>query len=1365
MRLTDKDFVHLHNHTDMGSNTRGFKDSVIKVDQLIDTTAKLGNKGVAITDHCSISAHVTALQHVINQKKKKKIPEDYKVILGNEIYLVDENEMNKSLNNKESIKFYHFILLAKNKQGHEYICKLSSNAWERSFSYKGITRTPNFKTELQEIIRTQDIIATNACMGGELNTLVTKMFSLEDGIEKEKVKEEIDDFMWFCIDLFGQDNFYLELQPNLMEEQIQFNKFAVKLAKIYEIKTIIATDAHYLRLEDKDFHEAFLTSDDNGGSAREIGDFYDSTHLYKVKEIYEAMDYLPEEIITQSIKNTLEIWDKCEEINLEKQPIIPTIQLPQEELWFNIPQELKEIIINYPNINELYNSDNSQDRYFIHLVFKGLCETRKIYKGCINKEVEKYLDRIELECKELVGISKGLNQSVSAYLVTTEKMINDLIWENSESIVGCGRGSVTGFVTAYLLNIVQVDALKQSFDLPHWRFLSATRIDFPDVDTDLPSHKRDRVFYEVRKYFREIGGDVVRCGAFRTETSKSAINTVFRGCKINNDLSAYVSNLVPIERGNVWSIEDCYYGNSEKGRLPVSEFKRIIDEYEDIHLLDKLLKCQGLITGITSHPCGIVPFSYEMEKNGMSKMKAPNGETIICYGLHESEYCSAIKVDFLCTKQASLVQICMELLLEYGYIEWQGSLRKTYDKYFLPEILDQTSYEMWEDICNNRYLELFQFDTPMGKKALDFIKPHSLLELATSNSLMRLQVDSGEQPMEQYSRYKKDINEWYKDMEDYGLNQEEMDILKEHLLPSYGLCAEQETMMKLSMDKRISNFDVPASNKLRKSVAKKRKDILEETKQMFFEAGLKNGCREVFLDYIWNTRFSMQFGYSFSLNHTCAYSWNAIIEANLNFHYPKIFWNTAVLLIESNSVQQDIPEDYELYGKEKMSNTSEITKAISLLQNNNIEVVVNNINDMNGKYIPDINNNRIIISLKQISGLNNEIIRAIENNKPYNSLEDFYNRMVLTKVEKILSTGKIQKKSMVPESALISLIKAGAFDELEGKPREEIMDDFLHKINPDKKSLTNKDIDKIQELGLFPPEFDEYLKIYNYMEAVKECPKRQDEKVKSIKWAKLVDSDIEYQEKLIQFFEENFMSEMQEGRDYQYDENGDLEVALCSRKGSIQDLYKVKTKPMQDYLKSEECKKAYNNYRFNEFKKDKAEGEVSDWEFNSMGYYSKQYGHALAKVNLNDYIISNFGDLPEEPEIEDWFKIKGNKYPKFKISRICGTVIDKNISKHFITILTNDGKVVNCKMNKGQIAFYNKQISLGEGKDKVVLEKSYFERGTKLLLHGYRMGQDFKCKTYSNSIYGKHILKLIEEVYPDGTLKIKSERINIDDLD
>ena len=102
-----------------------------------------------------------------------------------------------------------------------------------------------------------------------------------------------------------------------------------------------------------------------------------------------------------------------------------------------------------------------------------------------------------------------------------------------------------------------------------------------------------------------------------------------------------------------------------------------------------------------------------------------------------------------------------------------------------------------------------------------------------------------------------------------------------------------------------------------------------------------------------------------------------------------------------------------------------------------------------------------------------------------------------------------------------------------------------------------------------------YSTLYNYVEAVKDCPKRQDPNVKSLKWAKLVDSDMEYQERLISFFEDNFMAEMTEGRDYQYDENGDLEVALCNRKSSLIAQYKLKTKPMQDYLKTDECKKAY----------------------------------------------------------------------------------------------------------------------------------------------------------------------------------------------
>ena len=886
-----------------------------------------------------------------------------------------------------------------------------------------------------------------------------------------------------------------------------------------------------------------------------------------------------------------------------------------------------------------------------------------------------------------------------------------------------------------------------------------------DIDIDIPAHKKDMVFYNVREYYRSIGGDMVKVGTFRTESAKSDVKSCCRGMGINNDIADYLSSLIPVERGQVWSIKETYYGDSTKGKLPVAEFKNIVDQHEG--LLDALLMCENLISGMGIHASGVVPMNKPIWKCNNSIQKAPNGEFVTCFDLHESEWAGMIKFDYLTTEATAIIQVCLELLVKYGKIEWQGDIRKTYEKYLMPKDLDYEDEEMWDLAIAGKILELFQMNTPQGKKVMSQIKPHNLFQLANVNSLMRLVSSKEEQPAEQYSRYKNNINEWYQEMEEYGLNKEEISILREHLDKSYGVVAEQEPLMEITMDKRISNFNIVESNKIRRGIAKKNKEALQEAKDLFYSKGLENGARELFLNYIWEEKFSAQFGYSFSLLHTAGYSTIGIQEMNLATKYPYIYWACACLMIKSSSIDKEYNEGMDIENKESQSNTAKISSAIGQLQANDVEIANPNINTSEIGFTPDEEHNRIQVGFKPVSGVNNTMAKVIMGARPFKSLQDFYERMTLFKVLTPTSTGTFQNKSLVPQSALISLIKSGAFDELEGKPREQIMDEFLHKVFPDKKSLDSKDIDKIQEEGLFPPEFDEYLKIYNYVEAVKECPKRQDPNVKSLKWAKLVDSDIEYQERLISFFEDNFMAEMTEGRDYQYDENGDLEVALCNRKSSLIAQYKLKTKPMQDYLKTDECKKAYNNYRFNQFKKYKAHvgNSVCDWEFESVGYYSKQYGHALAKVNLDNYMISNFGELPEEPEIEDWFKIKGNKYPKFKISRICGTVIDKNINKHFITVLTSDGKVINCKMQKGQIAFYNKQISMGEGKDKVVLEQSWFERGTKLLLHGYRMGQDFKCKTYSNSIYGKHTLKLIEEVYSDGTLKIKSERLNIDELD
>lgn len=207
-----------------------------------------------------------------------------------------------------------------------------------------------------------------------------------------------------------------------------------------------------------------------------------------------------------------------------------------------------------------------------------------------------------------------------------------------------------------------------------------------------------------------------------------------------------------------------------------------------------------------------------------------------------------------------MIQVCMESLVEYGHMKWQGSLRATYDKYLHPKNINPEDSRYYEALNNGELLSAFQFDSGAGLKALKAIKPTSLLELANANSLMRLMADDGEQPIDMYVRYKENHRLWEEDMIDYGLNETERAILHEHLDKDCGVCSSQEGMMLLSMDKRIANFTVKESNVLRKSVAKKKPKLLQESMELLYEKGFANGCREVFLEYIWNVQIAMQRG-------------------------------------------------------------------------------------------------------------------------------------------------------------------------------------------------------------------------------------------------------------------------------------------------------------------------------------------------------------------------------------------------------------------------------------------------------------------------------------------------------------------------
>jgi DNA polymerase-3 subunit alpha len=881
-----------------------------------------------------------------------------------------------------------------------------------------------------------------------------------------------------------------------------------------------------------------------------------------------------------------------------------------------------------------------------------------------------------------------------------------------------------------------------------------------DIDIDVSSHKRDIVFQCLSNYYESIGGKIVRVSTFGTETAKSTILTACRGLKINNDVGLYLSSLIPVERGFVWSIEDCYFGNEELGRNPIAEFKKIIDKYPG--LLEIALGIQGLINKRSSHAAGVLIVNEDFTEHN-AIMRTPSKEIVSQFNLEDSEYVGNVKYDILNTKTCGMIQKTLEMLVDHRKMEWQGTLRKTYDKYLHPDVIDKESSELWELLHKGELVSAFQFDSPVGAQALRLIKPTNLLEATNANNLMRLMGEEGrELPLDMYVRYKNNVNEWFNDMKNFGLNEKEINIMKRHLLEDYGVCSSQERMMLISMDEEIAGFDVVEANVLRKSVAKKIKELLEESEKKLFEKGLKNNVSEKLLKYVWDVQIAMQRGYGFSVLHGVGYTYILIQQLNLVYYYPTIYWNTAVLLVESGALEQDALDDEDSLDslnqrKEKTTNYGTVAKAIGNMQSQGVHIALPDINRADLGFKPDELNNQIIFGLKGIMKISNETARVIIENRPYKSLNDFYKRMVLTKQTVTLSTGKKQNRSLVTDSQLITLIKAGAFDEIEGKPREEILLEFLRTTNTDKNKINSRGIEQVIEMGIVPNEFKDEIRLYRFRQYILDNEYFPDQSTKSVKWHSISNGEDNVIEYATNFFFEYFGNEMAEGQGYYYDSEGIVYIAMgTARKGSFEDIYKKKMLKFNAWLNSEDCLNKYNEILFDDVKKLHMSGNISTWEMESMNFYYHE--HELLSADLERYDVQSFFDLEEEPVIVDFTYYKGLEYPKFKLSRIVGTVLDKDKNKHIVSILTPNG-VVQVKLYSGQFAFYDKTISVqrDDGKGKMVLEDSWFKRGNKLLITGFRRGDQFRPKRYRDSVY-PHTIQKIVDIGEDGSLILQSER-------
>ena len=790
---------------------------------------------------------------------------------------------------------------------------------------------------------------------------------------------------------------------------------------------------------------------------------------------------------------------------------------------------------------------------------------------------------------------------------------------------------------------------------------------------------------------------------FGTLGTRSAILTAARGLGIDVDIAQYLATMIPQERGFLWPLKDCLEGNPEKDRKPI---KQLINEFKKYPgYLEVVKGIEGLVCQMGIHACGNVIFNVPIYTyNAM--MKAPNGTEVTQFDLGDTEYMGGLKMDCLSVEALDKIHVTLDLLLEDNLIEWQGDLKSTYDKYLHPDVLERNDPEMWHKIWRNEIIDIFQMDSTVGKQSLSLIKPESIPQMAAVNALMRLIPEKGAKtPTEEYVMYKQHPELIKKEIYELNATDKEKEILYNFMKDYTGVLESQEGAM-LAVMLPFTNYDVPHANKIRKIIAKKKMKEISSAREEYFAIGAANGVSEDILKYIWDVQIKRQLGYSFSIPHTVAYSIIALQEMNLNLKFPPIYWATACLTVNSGGADEDAGGTTN-YGK--------LSAAIGRIKRQGIAVELPNINLAKFGFTPDQESNSIIYGLKGISDVGDDIANKIIACRPYNNFQDFIDKVNPSKTQ------------------TIALIKAGCFDKLEiDISRKELLYNYISDLIPVKNKLTLANVNALINYNVLPKNKSKFIYLFNYN-----------------KYLKLNKKDSRYllDDRAYDYFSKNFDVDLlinERNKTY-------IEIKLWDK------LYKDRMSELKDYITKNESRliTSLHEAEVSEVWDNYCSGSMSAWEMDTLGFYYHE--HELANVRHPEFEFVNYFNLPEVAVPEEIKEYKGHKIPMYKHVAICGTVLDKSSYKHTVILSTPFG-VVNVKCVAEQYSKYDKQLSQlnKETGKKEIVERSWFRRGTKLIVRGYRSGDQFMARGRQSE--GYYPFYKIIDVDDTGTLNITRYR-------
>ncbi len=564
------DFVHLHLHTEYS-----LLDGACRIKSMMKRVRELGQTSVAITDH--------GVMYGVIDFYRAALDEGIKPIIGCEVYVAPRSRFDKD--SEFDSKAYHLVLLAKDNEGYKNLCYLVSMGFVEGFYTK-----PRVDLDLLRQY-SGGLIATSACIAGQIPRLLS-----EDNYDGAK------ELACELRDIFGADNFYIELQNHGIPEQLDVNRKLRRLAEELSIPMIVTNDVHYLNKEDSYLQDVLMciqmgkTVDEPSRMRFETDEFY----LKSGDEMANLFPNLPD-----ALQNTVEIASRCN-VTFD----FNTYHLPN----FDLPEGVD---------------------HFEYL-------KQQAYAGVPSRypDADKALyDRIdyELDMIKRVGF-------VDFFLITAD-FINYA--KNQDIPVGPGRGSAAGSVVAYCLNITNIDPIKYEcyFD----RFINPERVTMPDIDVDFCYVRRQEVIdYVIKKYGEDHVAQIV---TFGTMAARGAIRDVGRALNLPYADCDTVAKLVPND----------LHITLDKALQTSPELRAMYESNEQIkRLIDTAKGLEGMPRHASTHAAGVIVTSKPVyEYVPLSK----NDESIVAqFGMVTLEQLGLLKVDFLGLRNITVVHDAQKMI-------------------------------------------------------------------------------------------------------------------------------------------------------------------------------------------------------------------------------------------------------------------------------------------------------------------------------------------------------------------------------------------------------------------------------------------------------------------------------------------------------------------------------------------------------------------------------------------------------------------------------------------------------------------------------------------------------------------------------